>query len=672
MLGLSKRVRAAHPSAPMASLIFDFPAPSSGRPSRVAYRNPVHIVRADRVGDVRPALVEVEGAVGRGLHAAGFLAYEAAPAFEPRMRVRPGNRLPLVWFGLFDGPAVSSPGRTPGGIAPGGAITPRGSGVPDADAPGRADIPGGGDIRNGAPIPDGSVIAGLRPSRWPLELDRSRYDAAVWAIREAIAAGLTYQVNLTARFRGELDGALAGDPVSLYEALRRAQGPGWHALLDLGEEVIVSVSPELFFRTRGRGIETRPMKGTRARGRWPEEDRALAAELAGSEKDRAENLMIVDLLRNDLGRICETGSVRVPRLFDVERYRTVWQMTSSVEGRLRGDVGLTDILASLFPCGSVTGAPKISTMELIAGLEASPREVYCGAMGVIRPDGEMAFNVPIRTLWWERATGRAEYGAGGGIVWDSTADAEYDELLAKAVVVRESWPDFELVETMAAVDGAILRLDRHLQRLGRSADYFGYPFAESDIRRSLADLAARTNLADGPRRVRLTLGSDGSFVVRDEALGLMGSETPDSAGTAPLPVALVRNPVHSTDRFLFHKTTHREVYESRRAPHPDAFDVLLSNEVGELTEFTRGNVVLELDGRRVTPPLAAGLLPGCFRAELLEAGVIHEAPIPLADLARATRVWFINSARRWLEVSLAPGDDAPQPVPRALSGEPTG
>jgi para-aminobenzoate synthetase / 4-amino-4-deoxychorismate lyase len=651
----------------MASLIFDFPAPSGGRPSRVAYRDPVHIVRADRVEDVVPALREVEGAVGRGLHAAGFLSYEAAPAFEPRMRVRPGNRLPLVWFGLFDGPAAPEPVRRPSAIAPGGAHPPG-----SADIPAGAIAPGGAHPPGGAHFPAGSVIAGLRPSLWPLELDRGRYDGAVGAIREAIAAGHTYQVNLTARFRGTLDAALAGDAVSLYEALRRAQGPGWHALLDLGEEVVVSVSPELFFRTRGRGIETRPMKGTRARGRWPEEDVLLAAELAGSEKDRAENLMIVDLLRNDLGRICETGSVRVPRLFDVERYRTVWQMTSSVEGRLRDDVGLTGILASLFPCGSVTGAPKISTMELIAGLEASPREVYCGAIGVIRPDGEMAFNVPIRTLWWERATGRAEYGAGGGIVWDSTADAEYAELLAKAVVVRESWPDFELVETMAAVDGAIPRQDRHLRRLGRSADYFGYPFPEPAIRRSLADLAASTDAADGPRRVRLTLGSDGSYVVRDEALGLMGSGTPDSAGTPPLPVALARTPVHSTDRFLFHKTTHREVYESRRAHHPDAFDVLLHNEAGELTEFTRGNVVLELDGRRVTPPLAAGLLPGCFRSELLDAGVIAEEPIALAELARATRVWFINSARRWLEVSLAPGDDGQRSGPREPSGEPAG
>jgi para-aminobenzoate synthetase / 4-amino-4-deoxychorismate lyase len=353
----------------------------------------------------------------------------------------------------------------------------------------------------------------------------------------------------------------------------------------------------------------------------------------------------------------------VPRLFDVERYRTVWQMTSSVEGRLREDVGLVGILSSLFPCGSVTGAPKISTMELIAGLEASPREVYCGAIGVIRPGGDMAFNVPIRTLWWERATGRAEYGAGGGIVWDSTAAGEYDELLAKAVVVRESWPEFELVETMAAVDGAILRLDRHLGRLGRSASYFGYPFPEPEIRRSLADAAPGTSSSTvagpastkGPRRVRLTLAADGSFVVRDEALGLVGSVTP---GVPPLPVVLARTPVHSTDRFLFHKTTNREVYESRRAAHPDAFDVLLHNERGEVTEFTRGNVVIELDGRRLTPPLAAGLLPGCFRAELLEAGDITEAPVGVGDLARATRVWFINSARGWLEVSLATGERA--------------
>jgi para-aminobenzoate synthetase / 4-amino-4-deoxychorismate lyase len=624
----------------MDTLIFDFAGGRESWGGRVVYRDPVGEVVAGTVAEVGPAVAEVERAVAAGLHAAGFVAYEAAPAFEPRMRVREGNRLPLVWFGLFEGPVR---GPAPGSLA--------GPGAPDDAAP-------------------------LSELAWRVEPDRARYLEGVATVREAIAEGRTYQVNLTARLRAELPPGWGGDAVVLYEALRRAQGSGWHALLDLGRHVIMSVSPELFFLTRGRGIETRPMKGTRARGRWPEEDAALAAELASSEKERAENLMIVDLLRNDLGRVCETGSIRVPRLFEVERYRTVWQMTSSVAGRLRAGAGLATILEALFPCGSVTGAPKISTMELIAGLEPWPREVYCGAIGVVRPGCDMAFSVPIRTLWLDRETGRAEYGSGGGIVWDSSPEAEYDELLAKAVVVREPWPDFRLVETMAVVDGTIVRLERHLARLRRSADYFGFPFPDDDIRSALAAAAGSGAGAGHPRgaaparRVRLVLDAVGGVDVQVEPLGLVGATGTEAPGggsrgdgdRSPLRVVLAGRPVRSSDRFLYHKTTHREVYDARRPPDPRIFDVLLWNERGEVTEFTRGNVVAELGGRRVTPRLAAGLLPGCFREELLEAGAIEEGDVAVADLARAERLWFVNSARGWLEVSLAA-------VPAAAPGQ---
>ncbi len=637
-------------------LIFDFPDPVTGIPGRTVYRDPVRVVQARRLEDVLPAVAEIQGAVGQGLHAAGFIAYEAAPAFERRMAVRTGNRLPLVWFGLFHGPDPAAPtaqGNHAGSEAPGPAIH-----------------------SVGAPLPE-----------WELELDREHYERAVATVKTAIARGRTYQVNLTARFRGStrtaeperaptaartspaparVDGRVVecADLARLYETLRRAQGAGWHALLDLGREAVVSVSPELFFRTTGRRIETRPMKGTRARGRWWQEDQDRAAELRASEKDRAENLMIVDLLRNDLGRICETGSIKVPSLFQVERYRTVWQLTSTVEGRLREEVGLGQMLQALFPCGSVTGAPKISTMDLIAELETSPREVYCGAIGMIRPDGSMSFNVPIRTLWLDRESGAAEYGAGGGIVWDSTSESEYDELLAKAAVVRESWPEFRLIETMATHQGRIVRQERHLERMRQSADYFGLPFPEAEIRATLAAAASGE-----PRRLRLLLGGDGSFSLEHKPLGLVGSESPDPASdpasetaadltsetdplARPLPVVLAELPVLSSDRFLFHKTTHRDVYDTRAAGRHHVFDVLLRNERDELTEFTRGNLVVELEGRLVTPPLEAGLLPGCFRAELLDRGVVREQVLRPGHLEQATRIWFINSARRWLRVRL--------------------
>jgi para-aminobenzoate synthetase / 4-amino-4-deoxychorismate lyase len=594
----------------MPTLIFDFPSGETGRTERTTFRDPRRVIVAGAVDEVLPALAEIEAAVAAGMHAAGYVAYEAAPAFEPRMRVRGGARLPLLWFGLYEGPAASTSTSAAASISRSGSV---------------------GDLRG---------------ADWRLEVERDGYDAAVGAVREAIAAGRTYQVNLTARLRGEL----RGDPAELYESLRRAQGAGYHALLDLGGQTIVSVSPELFFRTAGRRIETRPMKGTRPRGRWPEEDEGLAADLASSEKDRAENLMIVDLLRNDLGRVCETGSVQVPRLYDVERYRTVWQLTSTVEGRLRPGVGLTELLTALFPCGSVTGAPKISTMEIIASLESSPREVYCGAIGMIRPDGDMVFSVPIRTVWWDGATGAAEYGTGGGIVWDSTADAEYDELLAKAVVVREPWPEFHLLETMAAEGGEVLRLDRHLGRLRRSASSFGLPCPEVEIRAAL-DAAAAAHPGEA-RKVRLTMASDGRLALATEPLGMSGEQGPDGE-RRPETVALAVEPVHSTDRFLFHKTTHRTVYDARRAEAPDRYDVLLRNERDELTELTRGNLVLELDGRLVTPHVAAGLLPGCLRAELLEAGVIEERVVTVDDLGRASRAWSISSARRWVPIAVA-------------------
>ncbi|HUG41503.1 MAG TPA: aminodeoxychorismate synthase component I [Longimicrobiales bacterium] len=604
----------------MPRVLLDFTGPDGLR-VHAALEDPVRVVTAASPADVLPALSAVQDGVAAGLTAAGFLSYEAAPAFEPRMRVHPGARMPLLWFALFDGETPLPPTR------------------------------------------DGEAAH----LDWRIEMDRAAHAAAIEAVRGHIADGRTYQVNLTTRLRAPF----AGDPVDLWDRMRRAQGPGYHALLDLGRFVIASASPELFFRTRGREITTRPMKGTRPRGRWTAEDLALRDELADSGKDRAENLMIVDLLRNDLGRIARTGSVRVPRLLEVERYRTVWQMTSTIDATLRDDVALAHILAALFPCGSVTGAPKISTMQVIAALEPTPREVYCGAIGVIRPGaagGDATFSVPIRTAWIDRDAGVAVYGAGGGVVWDSTPAAEYDELLAKAVVVREPWPAFRLVETLRLEDGSLVRRDRHLARLRDSAAYFGFPCPDDAAAAALDGI--RRALPAGAHRVRLLLDEGGRVRAGVEPLeepwgpdwppitgpGVTGpgvSEPPSRART----VDLGRVPVSSADRFLFHKTTRRETYEQARTDAPaDAWDVVLRNERGELTELTRGNLVLELDGRLLTPALAAGLLPGCLRAGLLEAGAIAEATLRPADLRRATRAWLVNSLRGWVEIRPRPSE----------------
>jgi para-aminobenzoate synthetase / 4-amino-4-deoxychorismate lyase len=551
------------------------------------------VIVARSLDEVAPALHHIHRAARDGAYAAGFVSYEAAPAFDPAFRVRGGGRLPLLWFGIFEGlrPAAE-PATTPGHL----------------------------------PV-------------WSPDTARDAYDRAVADIRNAIRNGDVYQVNHTFRLRGPFTGEV--EPV--YHRLRRAQQTGWFAFIDLGDHTVVSVSPELFFATTGSGIRARPMKGTAPRGRHPAEDAAAARRLRASSKDRAENLMIVDLLRNDLGRVCETGSIRVPRLFEVERYPTVWQMTSTIEGTLRDGIALPDIFAALFPCGSVTGAPKVAATRVIATLEPSPREVYCGALGVVAPGGDATFNVAIRTLWVDHGTGIAEYGVGGGVTWDSTARGEYDEALTKAAMLELDTPEFDLLETMRLEGGCYRRLDEHLGRLQRSAAFFGRPFDADATRVALADHASRN--AGHDERVRLRVDERGRASVESEPL---------ERSAAPRRVALAGEPVRRSDRFLYHKTTRREVYERRRAARPDVDDVILFNEDGELTELTTGNLVVELDGALVTPALDAALLAGVFRAQLLREGHVREAALRPADLQRATRLWLVNSVREWAELELVP------------------
>ncbi|HEU0055260.1 MAG TPA: aminodeoxychorismate synthase component I, partial [Longimicrobium sp.] len=395
------------------------------------FRRPRRVVEAWATADVLPALREVEAAVADGLHAAGFVAYEAAPGLDPALATHPPDpRLPLLRFVLCEERVETEP--------------PSGDGDGDADA-----------FRLGAFSP---------------ALAEDDYAAAVERIRALIAAGDTYQVNFTFPLRA----AFEGDAAALYRRLRLAQRADFHAFLRFGDTSIVSASPELFFRQVGGELELRPMKGTRPRGRWPEEDARLAAELLSSEKERAENLMIVDLLRNDAGRVAEFGSVRVDRLFEVERYETVHQLTSTIRARVREGVGLADLFGALFPCGSVTGAPKVRTSEIIAELERGPRGVYTGAVGFASP-GEAVFSVAIRTLVVDHAAGTAELGVGSGVTFDSAAAAEYRECLAKSAFATHAPHDFRLLETLLWEPGeGYFLLDGHLERLSRSAAYFGF------------------------------------------------------------------------------------------------------------------------------------------------------------------------------------------------------
>ena len=588
----------------------ELPWSPAGESVSLAFGAPTEVVTATSLAQVRPALHRIAAAAAAGRYAVGFVSYEAATAFDPAMRARGGSGVPLVWFGLHD-----------------------------------------------APAPTGREPAAYACSGWEPGSDEGGYAAQIDAVREAIARGDTYQVNHTMRLRARF----AGDPLGAWADLRRGQRSGWFGYIDTGRHVVASVSPELFFTWDGREVVTRPMKGTRGRSRDAGRDAALAADLVGSSKDRAENLMIVDLLRNDIARICEPDSVRVPSLFDVEAYPTVWQLTSTVTGHTAAGVGLVDVFGALFPCGSITGAPKIRTMELIAELEDRPRGVYCGAVGLVFPGGAAAFNVAIRTLVVDRVDGRARYDVGGGVVWDSDGRDEYAEALAKAAVLEMTQRDFAVYETVRVDAGGVLLEQRHLDRLAASAAWFGRPF---DRARAQAILRGCWPTPSGDptmavpiaatfgTRARLLLGLTGDLRVETAPLTQPFSQRDTDPPARP--VALARAPVWSGDPWLRHKTTRRAAYHRARADHPEpvVFDVLLHNERGELTESTIGNVVVELDGRLVTPPASAGLLPGTLRADLVERGVIGEEVVLVTDLARAQRLWVINGVRGWVPVEL--------------------
>lgn len=574
--------------------------------------DPGEVIVASKAGDVVPALERVDQLAAVGdKWVAGFVCYDAAPGLDPGFVV-PGPvdvDRPLAWFCAF------------------GSRRP----VPPVERP-----------RDGSPA--------YRIGPWEADMDAEEHGKAVAAIKEHIAAGDTYQVNLTYRMRASFE----GDPSALYRDLVPAQRGGYGAFLDTGRWAVVSASPELFFRLGDGRVVVKPMKGTIGRGRWSEEDEAQRRVLASSAKDRAENIMIVDLLRNDVGRIARFGSVKPTRLLEVERYETLWQLTSEVRGDV-ADAGVAAVFAALFPSGSVTGAPKQRTMEIITGLEPSARGVYCGAVGVVEPGGASTFSVAIRTATVDKERGRIEYGVGGGITWDSDTEAEYAEARLKADVLAAPPRPTHLLETMrCSPTGGIWLLDRHLRRIRDSAAYFGFAYDEAAV---TAAIESQTGGIDESRMVRLTLSRAGEAVVeigpRLEPKALPGR------GSSEVRVGIAEERVDSRDVMLFHKTTARDGYERRAATRPDADDVLLVNERGEVTESTVANVAARIAGSWVTPPLDSGCLPGTFRAELLETGMLDERALSVADVFAADGLALVNSVRGWRKARVV--DDLPPP-----------
>ena len=554
-------------------------------------KSPSRTISASHIDEVIPLLQAADNAAREGNYVALMLSYEAAPVFDSAFTTHEQTSLPLAWAAI----------------------------IPQPD-----------DI---GCVSDGENFV----TEWAPQVSREDYDKAIARIHRHIAAGDTYQVNYTF----PLTTSFNGDAYNWYRSLSLAQGAKYCACLDLGRFQILSLSPELFFERRGDTVRTKPMKGTARRGRWAEEDALFARTLQTSAKDQAENVMIVDLLRNDLGKVSIPGSVEVTSLFELERFETVWQLTSTVESRLRGGIGLVELLGALFPCGSITGAPKIRTMEIIRELEPHPRGIYTGAIGLLRPGGDCTFNVAIRTVVVDSETGKATFGVGGGITIDSTADREYEECLVKAKFLNTLPQAFDLFESLRLEDGEYFLLERHRDRLRNSAAFFGFEYSETDVRSQLAQLKRLHSV--GSWKVKLVLEKQGAISTQSIPIEMSEEKV--------LRVGFATAAVDSSDRILFHKTTQRSFYESQLRQSPECDDIIFFNERGEVTESTVANVVVELNGRLVTPPVSAGLLAGTFRDQLIEDGKIEERTLMVDELRAAGKFFLVNSVRRWMKAT---------------------
>ncbi|MCW0197071.1 aminodeoxychorismate synthase component I [Sphingopyxis sp.] len=576
-------------------------------PARL-FRNPVEIVTAHSAREIPALLRELEAARKRGLHAAGFLAYEAGKGLAPAWRGAPGaardGDLPFGWFGLFE---------TVERIAP--------------DA-----------VAEWLPDPAGAWVGSPRP-----RVERADYLAAVEQVLAYIRAGDIYQANLT--FRADVP--LLGDPLAVYARLRRTARAGYGGFLWTGERAVASLSPELFFALREGQVMARPMKGTAERRADADADAAAARELAEDPKQRAENLMIVDLIRNDLSRVAVPGTVTVPELFRVESFPTIHQLVSDVSAALPEGAGAADVLRAAFPCGSITGAPKVRAMEIIDALETEPRGLYTGSIGFIEAGGDAAFNVAIRTLVFphgglQESAACATLGLGSGIVADSQPAEEWRECLAKGEFVSVAGESFDLIETMLfdPVEG-VQRLEGHLARMKASAAALDFLFDRHGARNSLQSATFRLRSA---ARVRMRLARSGALAVEVSPLPRLAE--------LPVPVAVCPAPMAPGDFRALHKTSLRAPYDAARADC-GAVEVVFVDEPGFVTEGSWSNIFVERDGLLLTPPLALGLLPGVLRAELIEKGRAVESYLRLADLADG--FYLGNSLRGLIPARLVDG-----------------
>ena len=556
---------------------------------RYTFTQPIKELKTRDLSEVADLLAQVESYQEQGYYVVGYVSYEAAPAFEEKLAVHKSPLLGeyLLYFTVHDRMETS-------------------------------------------PIPLTYEEVDL-PSKWREQTSAEDYEKAISQIHHHLRQGDTYQVNYTVQLKQDL----SANPFAIYNRMVVEQEAGYNAYVEHDEMAVISMSPELFFEQNDRELTTRPMKGTTQRGVTDQEDLAQASWLEQDPKNRSENMMIVDLLRNDMNRISEVGSEHVERLCQVEQYSTVWQMTSTIKSQLRPDVDLVAIFRSLFPCGSITGAPKIATMDIIKDLEPQPRGVYCGTIGLLLPNGRRIFNVAIRTI--QLYKGQAIYGVGGGITWDSTWESEYREVHQKAAVLYRKQARFQLITTGKISQKNLLFEDQHLERLTKASRYFAYPFNPEDLRQRIEEEFQACD-SHQDYRLRIILSKSGEMELSRQIL------TPLSPSFCKAKLCLQEADLNQA--FTYFKTTHR--------PHLrlGEQEIIYHNAAGELLETSIGNLVLKIAGKLYTPPTSLGILPGIYRQHLLETGQVEEKVLTVPDLDQAETIYGCNAVRGLYELEV--------------------
>ena len=556
---------------------------------RYTFTQPIKELKTRDLSEVADLLAQVESYQEQGYYVVGYVSYEAAPAFEEKLAVHKAPLLAeyLLYFTVHDRVETS-------------------------------------------PIPLTYDEVDL-PSNWQEVTSAEDYEKAIAQIHHHLRQGDTYQVNYTVQLKQDL----SANPFAIYNRMVVEQEAGYNAYVEHDEMAVISMSPELFFEQNNRELTTRPMKGTTQRGVTDQEDLAQASWLEQDPKNRSENMMIVDLLRNDMNRISEVGSEHVERLCQVEQYSTVWQMTSTIKSQLRPDVDLVEIFRSLFPCGSITGAPKIATMEIIKDLEPQPRGVYCGTIALLLPNGRRIFNVAIRTIQLHK--GQAIYGVGGGITWDSTWESEYHEVHQKAAVLYRKQARFKLITTGKINQKQLLFENQHLGRLTKASRYFSYPFNPEDLRQKIEEECQACD-SHQDYRLRIILSKSGEIELSRQLLA------PLSPSFCKAKLCLQEADLNQA--FTYFKTTHR--------PHLnlDKQEIIYHNAAGELLETSIGNLVLKINGKLYTPPIRLGILPGIYRQHLLETGQVEEKVLTVPDLEQAETIYGCNAVRGLYELEV--------------------